>query len=151
MKYTDEVQFCFGIALVNDIGTRLEPFEYTGRKVVLHSTFEKLVKEEIKRVKSLTGNCPPWVVNQRPEGAIYLDDPVDKVKGIGNKKKEQLKKVGILTVADLVRTMQPPDGFTAKSFSTLKSKLPNNIPPTAPSPIDHRKYENPYLSLYGDE
>jgi len=59
MKYTDEVRFCFGVALVNDVGVRLEPFEYTGRKVVLHSKFEKLVKDEVQRVKALTRNCPP--------------------------------------------------------------------------------------------
>ena len=36
MKYTDEVCFCFGIALVEDEGVRLPPFEYTQQKVVLH-------------------------------------------------------------------------------------------------------------------
>ena len=44
---------------MNDVSIYLEPFEYTGRKVVLHSKFEKLVKDEVQRVKALTSNCPP--------------------------------------------------------------------------------------------
>ena len=76
---------------------------------------------------------------------------MDKVKSVGTKKKELLERVGILTIADLVTTSQPPEGFTTTSFLILKSKLPTTIPPSAPPPIDHCKHDNPYLSLYGDE
>ena len=50
MKYTDEGCFFFDIALVNGIGIQLEPFKYTGKKIILYSIYKKIVSEEIKRV-----------------------------------------------------------------------------------------------------
>ena len=54
MKIADEV---------NKTGMQLEPFKHTRRKVILDSKFNKLAQEEVKRVKLLTGNYLPWVVN----------------------------------------------------------------------------------------
>ena len=73
------------------------------------------------------------------------------MKDVGAKKKELLERVGMLAIADLVDKLEPPEGFTTASFNTLKSKLPSTIPPTAPPPIDHRKHDNSYISLHGDE
>ena len=73
------------------------------------------------------------------------------MKGVGKKKNKILEHGGILTMADLVTTTEQLQGFTIKTFHTLKSKLPSTIPPTTPSPIDYQKYENPYLSLYGNK
>ena len=51
MKYTSKVCFTFSVALGNGVGTQLELIEYTRKKIVLHMTLEKLVQDEIKRVK----------------------------------------------------------------------------------------------------
>ena len=138
MKIADEVHFCFGVALVDGVGAWLDPFERAGKKIFLHSTFEKMVSEETKCVQQLNGICAPWVVNQRPPNALHFNDPFDEVKGAGKKKSEQFQKVGMPAVADLVGLTELPEGFTAKLFATLKSKLPSSIPPTASPSIDHR-------------
>ena len=51
---------------------------------MLHSKFEKIVKDEIQ-VKALASNCSLWVINQHPEGTACLNDSTDKVKGISIK------------------------------------------------------------------
>ena len=48
MKHSGEVRFSFGVAAVNEEGVRLDPFKHTGKKLVLYSYCDKLVKEEIK-------------------------------------------------------------------------------------------------------
>ena len=52
---------------------RLDHFECSGKKVVLYLYCDKLVKEETKRSKYLSGNWPPWVTIQRPEGDALLN------------------------------------------------------------------------------
>ena len=99
-------------------------------------------------MQQLTSNCAPWVVNQRLPNGPHLDDPVDEAKVVGKKKLEQLQKSCVITVADLVALTKPLEGFTAKSFTTLKSKLPSSFPPTTPH---RRKCNNPYMSLCGDD
>ena len=86
MKVSDEVRFYFGFMLVNSEGATIQPFEHTSKKSVLRSQHEKLVKEELQRAKALAGDFPPWVVSQRPDSAVCLNDPVLKVVGEGNKK-----------------------------------------------------------------
>ena len=76
---------------------------------------------------------------------------MSKVKGVNKKKAELFVQAGILTVADLVAATEPPQGFAAKSFTTIKSNVLSYIPPTAPPSIDHRKHDNPYLSLCSNE
>ena len=48
------------------------------------------MREEIKRVKGLTSNCPLLVFNQSSDGTTCLDDPLIKLKGVDNKKSKIL-------------------------------------------------------------
>ena len=59
-------------------------------------------------------------------------------------------QAGILTVTNLVAVTNSLQGFTSKSFNTIKSKLLPSIPLTVFYCIDNRKHDNPYLSLYND-
>ena len=72
MKCSDEVCFYFGVALVNGEEARLEPFDYTGKKVVLHSQCKELAKEEAQQEKVLFANYSPCVISQRSDGVVCL-------------------------------------------------------------------------------
>ena len=82
-------------------------------------------------MKTLTSDCLPWAASQRPGGAACLNDPMAK-DSAGNKKKDLLEKIGVLTVCDLNTATNPRQGFAAKSFNVAKLKLPSFLPPTVP-------------------
>ena len=57
-KYPEQARFCFGVAKVklldgSIIGRRCRLFDYTGKKMVSISDYEKLITKEIDRVKSM--------------------------------------------------------------------------------------------------
>ena len=82
---------------------------------------------------------------------LHLDDLVDKAKGAGEKKSEQLQKAGVLAVANLVVLIELPEGFDAELLATLETKLPPPSPPTTPSSVDRRKCGSPCMPSRGDD
>ena len=62
-------------------------FDYTGKNIVTIETYEKHVKEEMKRVRELTGRKQSvWVVDHRPEGQLWEEDAITMLPGVGGKK-----------------------------------------------------------------
>ena len=84
-------------------GVRLPHIDYTMQNIVTIEMYDKHVKTEIERVKSLTGdNKSMWNVNLRPTGAVWGDDPVTLIPGAGGKKGKALVLAGIATVSNLM-------------------------------------------------
>ena len=136
-KYSDETHFCFGVALFRSEGTRLELLEHTRKKEVLCSHCERLVKEEMRRAKALSGNYTPYAISQRPEGAVRLDNSTLKVASTSSKKKYPIAQIDTLDTSDLIAATNPPQGIVAKSFSGAKFKIPFFLPPTSHPSINH--------------
>ena len=84
-------------------GVRLPHIDYTLKNIVTIEVFEKHVKTELLRVKSLTGDSKSqWNVKLRPDGAVWGDDPVTLIPGVGGKKGKTLVAAGIITFSDLL-------------------------------------------------
>ena len=114
MKFTDEVHFCSGVALIDGEGTRLDPFECTSKKVVLHREWEKVRDTELKRVSELTGQRAPCYQNTQPAGSVHLNDPITCLKGVGRAKEKKLQEAGIHAVKDFLDYTIPPEGLTVR-------------------------------------
>ena len=109
VKYSKEARLGLGVALVlmpdgREVGRRCEPFDYTEKVIVSDADWQKLVNEEIKRIKNLKGdsrgNKGPWCVSMR-DGKIYEDDLLTLLPGVGTKANDILKEVGITKVSML--------------------------------------------------
>ena len=150
VKHADEVRFCFGVAMIEDEGVRLPPFEHTCKKIVLQRQWEKLRDEEFKRAQHLTGKCAPWFQSKRPPNTSCLDDVIIKLKGIGKAKGKKLSEAGVHAINDVVNAVEAPPGWTNHQWENLRKNTPTHLPPSAPPPLDHRKANNPCLSLCGD-
>jgi predicted flap endonuclease-1-like 5' DNA nuclease len=61
---------------------------------------EAKMRGEVTRVKHLKGGAP-WVVSNREEGQLFLDDMVGEVNGIGDSITKKLQHVGITTTTNL--------------------------------------------------
>ena len=83
------------------VGKRLEMFNYTGQNICTREVYERHMKEECNRVKSLKGKCLPWCVDPRPKDEVWMEDSVCKFPGAGGVKGRRLISAGIETVANL--------------------------------------------------
>ena len=84
-------------------GHRLPLFSYTNREVLSISKFEKMIQNEIERVKLLTdGHKAGWIVLNRPDGVLFFDDDVSYLKKVGNKTKQKLANAGIFKANQLI-------------------------------------------------
>ena len=106
VKYAKQVRFSFGVALREEdgkeVGVRLKPFNYTGRNILTKTKHQVRINAEIRRVKKLDREHKDWVSKHRDENALYHDDPVDKVKSIGDVTRGLLHDNDILLVSDLL-------------------------------------------------
>ena len=83
-------------------GIRLGIIDYTGKTMCTIETFNKHMKEECKRITTLTGEShSTWVVNDHPRDEIWMEDDISKMKCAGGKKGEKLFLAGIKTVSGL--------------------------------------------------
>ena len=140
-------------------GVRLPHIDYTLKNIVTIEVFEKHVKTELLRVKSLTGDSKSqWNVKLRPDGAVWGDDPVTLIPGAGGKKGKTLVAAGIITVSDLlaltdVQLQHIVSTTTGISLSTL-AKWRSTPLSTGANPgltVDYRLAANPYLAKYGTD
>lgn len=152
-------------------GHRLPLFSYTHKEVLSVSKFDKKVKDEIERIKSLPeAQKSGWIVSSRPPNTIYTEDCVSELKKVGNKTKKKLENAGIFKVHDLMFSDLTPDEINRKlltisdatagstqskiSVSKLKSlhlQAKTAQTGTPPPLVDHQSAENPYLSRYDEE
>ena len=106
VKYEKEGWFGLGVAAtksspVSDpLGQRILAYDYSGKTLISLNERDAKRREEITRVKNLKGGLP-WVVSNREEGQLFLDDPVREVNGVGDSIAKKLQDVGISTIADL--------------------------------------------------
>ena len=87
-KYPEQGRFSFGVASVlpldatKPVGKRIEAVDYTGKNVCTHEVYQKHMKEECARVKTLTGKCLPWYIDPRANNdELWMEDPVTQIKG----------------------------------------------------------------------
>jgi hypothetical protein len=80
-KYTKEGRFCFGVSAVELIdgtieGRRCETFDYSAKNLITTTGEDKMIAEEIKRVRGLKSDGQ-WVENRiRFPGQLYENDSV---------------------------------------------------------------------------
>ena len=162
-KYPEQGRFSFGVAKVAKVneevpvGVRMEEINYTGKNIVTIEVFEKAIKEEISRVKGLTGgDSSIWVKNHRPAEEVWEEDAVTKLPGAGGKKGDTLVTAGIKTVKDIVGMSDEElklkkvncDGISLKKLTEWSKLIPH--PGACPHVVqDYRLEPNPYLARYG--
>ena len=164
-KYENEGRFGLGCAMIQPVltdGTILEEegrtcplFDYSGKTIISINDYEKKMKFEFERIKSLSAKSTAWVTNPRMPGVIYDEEPIFVLKGIGNKKKNALIDQNIKTVKD-IKTISDEKaneitGIARKNLESMRSQAALSIPGSPPPLVDHRKSENPYLSKYGNQ
>ena len=85
------------------------------------------------------------------DGELWLEDSVDKLPGIGQKRKETLQKYDQIVTALPDDPRPPIPGFTGVQLAALRLMCVNVLPGASTDRIvDHRLQPNPYLSRYGD-
>ncbi|CAB9530889.1 hypothetical protein SEMRO_3098_G343680.1 [Seminavis robusta] len=168
MKYTEEARFSVGVALKRlpsgqVIGVRLPIFEYTSKNMVTHKDYEDAFWKEVRRPKSLKGDCYPWVVSARDKTKNYTGDNVKNLKHVGKAATTALFTMDVLTIGDFVHQLCGPQKCPNKiqSFRSQCRHISNAkfeemctdailALPGPPESVDHRKKDNPYLSRFGE-
>ena len=162
VKFEKEVRLLLGVIKIKDengevIGVRLPLLDYNGQLVISIKERDDLRDKETKRVKENGGK--QWQQCRREPDAIYRNDPIDKLDGIGIKTRDKLNNVGIVYVSDLskldddkILTIASFDPFLKetklKCFRTLAMEA---LDMDAPKPRDFSTEKNPYQARYGDE
>ena len=146
-------------------GKRLPHFSYTNKEVLSISKFIRKMEEEMKRVRDLiNGRIAGWVQSSRPVGAIYHEDIITEIPGVGAKTRNDLALAGVHKVKDLVCS-ELTDGETKERLTNISNKSRISIkrlyrlsavastalPDSPPPEINHQQADNPYLSRYGEE
>jgi len=78
-----------------NVGERLAFYDYTAKKILSIKQYELKVREEIQKIKRLTrANAKKngWIVRAHQSGVLYLNDPVDRLKGIASQRAKKLVK-----------------------------------------------------------
>ena len=164
-KYPKQGRFLFGVAKLRKIdldkleGIWMDLINYTGKNIVTIDVYEKHIKTEIDRVKMLKGDTHShWVIKGRPEGGIWMNDPVSKLAGASGKKGEKLVTAGIATIRELKPV--PEDDLShlkvntpSISLATLKKwrDQPAHIETYPHHVVDYRKAASPYKEKYGED
>jgi hypothetical protein len=140
-------------------GRRCCLFDYTGRNVVTITVFEKMLKDEMARVRSLPGTGGGWVGGRRVAGKLWEGDLLKKtIKiGVGNGVRWGiLSDYGVCTIGEFrnmsdERTQLIVGGgtLTSKVLTTIQNHLKDARVGHEPAKIDYKKADNPYESRYG--
>ena len=93
-KYSQQARFCLGVAAPKMpdgrvVGRRSMVFDYTSQRLISIKEYERRVKEEILRVKSLQVNNrkSKWVENHQNRDEYFDEDDVSRLRGIGTSTK----------------------------------------------------------------
>ena len=109
VKYENEGRFGLGCAKVirknnnqNNLpsGVNCKPFCYSGKLLISLKDFNSKLNLEIKRIASLSTKSNLWYIKNNDK-AIYQNQGVDKLPGLGKKGKESFAKAGINTLGEL--------------------------------------------------
>ncbi len=144
-------------------GIRLLPFFYSGKEIASIKKWNKLVREEIQRVRNLNGTKKgQWLKDLRPNHSFWEDDPVIHLPGVGNTTQKMLNKQDIHFIKDFL-AMQDEDmqelaeacnskALTISKLCKFKDQAVSHaLPGSCPSGIvDYREADNPYYEArYG--
>jgi hypothetical protein len=97
-KYKKEGRFCFAVSAVELSdgtieGRRCETFDYSAKNLVTITAEEKMIAEEIKRVRGLKSDGQ-WVEKRIPlPGQLYENDSVMEMGNIAGKTANKLKNM----------------------------------------------------------
>jgi hypothetical protein len=106
VKYAKVCQFSFGVAAVKLLdgtveGRQCRTFDYSTKNRITITAEEKMVREEIKRVKALgTGGKRVETRNLLP-GILYEDDSITTMDKISETTRAKFERHGIATVLDM--------------------------------------------------
>ena len=64
------------------VGVALEPFNYSGKKIVSIKEFNKLAKREFERVRTTIKDKKQWETDPNEPGALFREDDVIRIKRI---------------------------------------------------------------------
>jgi hypothetical protein len=161
-KYKKEGPFCVVVSAVelNDgtiEGRRCETFNYSAKILITITAEEKMIAEEINRVRGLKSDGQ-WVEKRiRLPGQLYENDSVMAMGNITEKTATKLKRYGIITVLDMKMLTQTEssailkdtefrvsDGQIKEWHEAAQQANEGSVPSRIRK--DHRKDETPYLS-----
>ena len=159
VKFDGETRMGLGCAAVEYENGTVEAkvctiFNYSEKTIVSIKDWNDKLQLEFNRVRKLTGGG--WVIDNRPIGAIYRNDAVSKLKGLGTAKQQLLNQHGIQTMSDIANLSEEKmselqrvkNGKQVRQWhQTVRLMC---IDSDAPELLDHRKASNPYKSRYGD-
>ena len=165
VKYSKQTRLSLGVAMKgegdDEEGVRLEPFDYTSQTIVTIGTMNKMIRTEIRRVKALSRTHKDWVSHERDANALYKDDPVIKVKGVGATAEKLLLENEIILVSDLLKLKGDDDAIkkVLKTKGLGKASLKKFIEDCdarvvegdAPEVDYYLDSPNPYAAKYGEE
>jgi len=168
VKYEKECRLGLGVAMVQplsqdgvpmpSIGRRCQPFDYTSKVMIGIPDYNRLMKVEFQRIKSLKGTNGYWYESSRdPLILYYQSDPTKMLKGVGKKSAEMLESIGIKTVGDLKAIQSPtdikemPSRLSITKLTKFMSEAKKAVDQDAPIGTDHRISSNPYESKFGAE
>ena len=147
----------------NEKGYRLDIFDYSCLNILSIPKYEALIRAEIARVLSLSPTDQvkqKWVGwEERPKGSIWMDDSVDRLKGIGLARLAKLESIELKTVKDIanlddhrLKEIQKMTGIGVACLKTYREEAKTASAGTScyPKPFDWIKgNSNPYQARYG--
>ena len=146
-----------------EVGIRLEPFDYTAKKLLSISAYRTMVQQEVTRVRNLSPSDrvkQRWAgMTQRPDGTIWMKDPVIHLSKIGVARQAKLESVGVTTVeelasltSELIINLSHQTRMSVKTLTEYRDQAltaETGYSPY-PKPFDYVEgQENPYLHRYG--
>ena len=176
MKFEKEARLCMGVCMRRKLkedgsegdleGVRLPFFDYSKKEIVSIEKWNKLVQDEIRRVKRLTNGCNGgWITGHHPNKKPPLRiRPRFSPEKLWERKTKMLVNAGITQVCELASLGQNKEEIKAsiKQISE-ETHLPTSIirrfhrqavasiHGSAPNEVNHLTTPNPYKSRYGEE
>ena len=145
-------------------GVRLPLFNYTSKNILTISNYEKKIKEEIERTKSIKdGRTAGWIQSTRRQNQIFEFDCVSCLLNVGEEKKKRLQQAGINYVCELaalgeneeeikiaIKKIAEETQLSVQFIRKLHAQALEAEHGDPPIKINHLNTSNPYESRYGE-
>ena len=167
VKYEKECRLGLGVTMVTPLGPdstplssegrRCHPFDYSSRVMISMDDYQRLLKFEFQRIKSLKDQNGYWIKSIHDSNIPYYnDDPLSKLKGVGKKTSQLLQEIGVNTIGELKKTEVSqvenlPEKLTPKRLTQYYNEAQKASDKNAPKMIDHRVASSLYKSKFGDD
>ena len=147
-------------------GVRLPFYDYSGKEVVSIKKWNKLVKDEIARVKALTnGRIGGWITGHRPnKESLYEFDHISRLKKCGKKKAKKLVNTGITQICKLgllgrtkeevtesIKQISAETNLPTSTICRFHRQPLKSLHGTTPSEVNRLTTPNPYQLRYGEK